>query len=445
MTLRLPRWRPLGVAAQFALLLVVALVGTNLIAVNLIAREGSDFDRQVRLQRDMGRLSGLVSTLEETDRETGLLVLERTGTGYTRFSIDEEPIALINAPRLSAMEAEISATLPDHEVYVSEPVAGRDPRQQLMLISVKLDKGAHSGRWLNSLVYPLTATDAWWQKSGFFIPLAASLVAALAVGLVVILRITRPLTELAMAARAAGRGDRSARVQETGAREMREAAVAFNDMQQRIADFDATRRKLLAAIGHDLRTPITGLRLRTELLDDAEVRAPMIRILQDMTVMTDDLLRFARAIGQAEPPSRQPLDVLVRRVATEAGIPLHRTEPLAATIRPVALARAIGNLVSNAQRYADGGGISLERRGGLAVISVTDRGPGIPADQLPMVMEPFVRGDDSRSSDTGGAGLGLAIARTIAQDHGGDLVLSNRREGGLRAELHLPLGTGRIN
>lgn len=434
----LRRVMPQGLAAQFSLLLLAALISANLIAAFLLAREGSYFDRLVRVERDMGRLVALVATLEQEDAETGLSVMQITGTGYTRFSVGVAPIMAEDATALPDIAAVVAQALPGHALHVTigNPAETHDDRVPLMIISVQLNDGVQAGRWLNSLVYPLTPAGAWWQKNGFFVPLLVSLSGSLLVGLLFIRRMTRPLSALAAAADAAGRGDRSARVPEAGARELREAAAAFNDMQQRIADFDRTRQRLLADISHDLRTPITSLRMRAELLEDDSARAPMVRILDDMAVMTDDLLRYAKGIWQGEAAVDTDLCALLQVLAAERGAGL-RAVPLRLILRPVAMTRAIGNLVDNAQRYGGSARVTLDRQGGDAVIAVEDDGPGIPDDMLEAVMAPFMRGDHSRSRDTGGTGLGLAIARAIVEGHGGTLKLANRRGGGLRAEIRL--------
>lgn len=261
--------------------------------------------------------------------------------------------------------------------------------------------------------------------------------AVLGVALFYVRRLTRPLGELANAARAAGRGDRSARVAEDGPREMRDAATAFNDMQGRIARFDAERMRTLAAVGHDMRTPITSLRIRAELLDAADA-APMVRTLDEMTVMANGLVAYARGAGEAEAVEHFDLARLLARLCEERGADLKAEAAVAVMARPVALERAVGNLIDNAIRYGGGCRVRLSRDFDAAIITVEDDGPGIPPERLADMFEPFVRGDDSRSVETGGAGLGLSIARAIVTAHGGVIVLENRAEHGLRATIRLP-------
>lgn len=435
------RLAPTGLAARFALLLLAALIGVNVIAAMLLAREGSHFDRGVRIQQDMGRLIALVAALEEVDLQTGEAILSRSRTGYSRFSIDPAPISPPEAPALTAMEAEVRTALSGRPTRIVEGSNAAEHAPVLMLISVRLSAGVHEGEWLNSIIYPLPPATAWGRKGWFFMPLVASLLGTLAVGLIFIRRLTDPLAELARAARAAGNGDRTARVTESGARELRQAAAAFNDMQQRIAGFDAERIRLVAAIGHDLRTPITSLRIRVEMIDEDALRDPMIQTLDDMAVIAEDLLQYARVIPESEDDSVTDLVALLRRLCEDRGASLAPApSPVMLRLRPVAMTRAIGNLIDNAMRYAGAAQVCVAPCGPEIVVTIEDRGPGIPAHILDRVGEPFLRGEESRSHETGGSGLGLSIAREIIGAHGGILTLANRPSGGLRAEIRLPAG-----
>ncbi len=433
---------PTGLASRFTLLLLASLVSANVIAAYLLAREGSNLDRAVRMMRDMGRLVSLVSTLEGLDKDTADSIMKSTSTGYSRFSLGPAPLGNEHNDLFDDTEEDIARELPNHEIRVFSgyPASGATSIPPLMMISVKLNGGHYKGAWLNSVIYPLAPVQAWWQKIGFFVPLVVSLIVSVGVGYVFIRRMTSPLNQLAEAARAAGRGDRMARVTEAGAGELRDAAVAFNSMQQRIADFDNTRQRLLAAIAHDLRTPITSLRVRAEMLSDTETQTAMIRTLEDMTIMSEDLLRYANGIWSGEDLREADLDALVACVCGDKGATFIPGPPLPTRIRVVAVSRAVSNIVDNAMRYAGGATATLVRDGNEAVIRVEDDGPGIPPDRLDAVQEPFVRGEQSRSAATGGVGLGLAIAKSVMIDHGGSLTLTNRPKSGLRATLRLPLG-----
>jgi len=264
----------------------------------------------------------------------------------------------------------------------------------------------------------------------------------LIVGLIV-RRATRPLAALADRVEAFGRGAPSVALPESGPREVRRLTAAFNLMQERLARFIADRTRMLAAIGHDLRTPITSLKIRTERLDDEEARDKMMATLDDMQRMTEATLAFAREDAAAEPLRSVDLNALVESLCDDLAamgkdVTFAGIDRLPYPCRPTALRRAVANLVENAVRYGDRARVALAATPDGPLLTIDDDGPGIPADRIEDVYQPFVRIESSRNRETGGAGLGLSIARSIVLAHGGALSLANRKDGGLRAEIRLP-------
>ena len=261
-----------------------------------------------------------------------------------------------------------------------------------------------------------------------------------------IVRMTvRPLTDLAAAARALGNDLKCPPLSENGPQEVRAAAQAFNAMQQRIRSGIEERERFLAAISHDLKTPVTRLRLRSEMLEDDALRERFVRDLDEVQGMLASALDFLH--GKAVDEACQPLDLdaLLESVVddyAELGAEVSLRLAISGKIsgRPQALRRALANLIDNGLKY--GGRVSVEvtQEKNRLLIAVDDDGPGLPEIELERVFEPFYRLESSRSRETGGVGLGLAIVRQIARRHGGDVSLSNRAEGGLRALLWLPLG-----
>jgi signal transduction histidine kinase len=273
--------------------------------------------------------------------------------------------------------------------------------------------------------------------------LALLLVAVVVLSLIAVRWVTGPLSTLAGAAEALGQDLNRAPLPETGPLEVRRAATAFNGMQQRLSRMISERTRTLAAISHDLKTPITRMRLRTELLEDPALRDKFEHDLGEMEQMVTQALEFMRDASEREPVQR--IDVMALLESLQADIhDAHKdvaiegsvTSPIPA--RPLALRRCLSNLVENALRYGGSARIRAEEDAAGISLRVIDRGPGIPAEDLEKVFEPFYRGEASRSRETGGYGLGLAIARNIARAHGGDLTLANRAEGGLEAILRLP-------
>lgn len=254
--------------------------------------------------------------------------------------------------------------------------------------------------------------------------------------------ITRPLGDLARAADAVGRGATAAPLKETGAREIRHATRAFNAMQERLRRYLDSRTQVLAAMSHDLRTPLTRLRLRVESIDDDQLRQRLVEDLDEMSNMIRGALSVFRGLNDDEAAVPVDIDALaleLQRQHAELGgeVSIVGTARAPYVAKPLALKRCLGNLVQNAIRHGGRATIEIED-GAQLILRVLDEGPGIPEDMLEKVFEPFFRLEQSRNRDTGGTGLGLSIARDIAQAHGGSLSLHNRQSGGLEARLTLP-------
>ncbi|MBK5926422.1 ATP-binding protein, partial [Rhodobaculum claviforme] len=342
-------------------------------------------------------------------------------------------------PRAAALTRALRDALGAREVRAALILRHSEdsPRGEAVALSIRLSGDAGGVQWLNSVSRGDHRGPPGIPTGGLLLVLGVSLVSVLGAALLLVRRLTRPLNALAAAARAAGQGDRGVRVPEEGPRELRAAAAAFNEMQGRIARFDAERMRTLAAVGHDLRTPITSLRIRAEMLDPEDA-APMIRTLDEMTVMASGLVHYARGAGDGEEPVRVDLAALLERLCKERGAVLQVAVAAQVHGRPVALGRAFGNIIDNALRYGGTARVRLERTRDAVLVRTEDDGPGIPRERLSDILEPFVRGEDSRSGETGGAGLGLSIARNIIASHGGALSLENRAEGGLRVTIRLP-------
>jgi signal transduction histidine kinase len=231
---------------------------------------------------------------------------------------------------------------------------------------------------------------------------------------------------------------------ETGSVETRQAARAFNEMQARLRALIENRTRMLAAISHDLRTPLTLLRLRTENVGDPQEREKMLATIAEMDAMVAVTLQFARDESKAEPRRSTDLTALLVSVIddmTDTGLPvrIESAQPVVCECQPAALRRALRNLLDNAVKYGRQARATIRARPQTAEITIDDDGPGIPEDELIRVFQPFYRVEGSRSQDTGGIGLGLAIALSVIQSHGGQLKLSNRPGGGLRAAIVLPI------
>jgi signal transduction histidine kinase len=297
------------------------------------------------------------------------------------------------------------------------------------------------GTWLN-FTAPVYPRDPFLSFR-FILSMVVMIGAVVLLSGIVVYQMAAPLRTLATAARRLGIDVSAPVLPETGPREVRHAARAFNEMQQRIRRFVEDRTQMLAAISHDLRTPIMRLRLRAEVIDDEDERERALADLDDMERMIASTLSFAHDDAAVEARETVDLVALVQRVCDsieDAGLPVEFEGEgrVAYACRPGALRRALSNLIENAARYGERARVELladERR---IVVRIDDDGPGIPEDQIESVFQPFRRLDASRSRETGGTGLGLTVARTIVRAHGGDVRLANRPEGGLRVEVSLP-------
>ena len=292
----------------------------------------------------------------------------------------------------------------------------------------------------------LTAGEQTWglpKATRRVIGIAIALVSIALVTLVSTRLFARPIEQFTEAAERFGRDPKAAPIAESGPAELRRAARAFNGMQASVQRFIEDRTQMVAAISHDLRTPITRMRLRAEFVEDEEQRDRMLGDLDQMAEMIEATLAFARDDAASEPPTPLDLPSLLESMADEASDAGHEASyhgPAHRIFqgRPVALRRAFGNLVDNAIKYGESVEITLADTDDGCRIVIADRGPGIAATDRERVFAPFVRLEGSRNRDTGGTGLGLSIARSIVRGHGGEIRLENRTEGGLSVSVSLP-------
>ncbi len=297
------------------------------------------------------------------------------------------------------------------------------------------------GQWL-SFTTGLPVTGPALSRQ-FMVSMAIMAVIILGVSVWAVRRVTAPLASLAVAAERLGRDVTVPPLPETGTVETRRASRAFNDMQVRLRSLIETRTRLLAAISHDLRTPLTLLRLRAENVADPQERDKMLATIAEMDEMIGATLKFARDEAAAEPLRKTDIVSLVQSIAddmSDAGlsVTMAPAQPVIGECRPATLKRALTNLIDNAVKYGKAAHVSVAAAGKAIEITIDDEGPGIPETEIARVFEPFYRVEELRSRETGGVGLGLAIALSIIQAHGGEVTLTNRPQGGLRARVTLP-------
>ncbi len=444
MNVWLARLMPRSLFGRIVLLLTSGLVGAQLISAGIHLSER----RELLVDTVASELAQQIGSVYRT--MNGQLIPERArlAKALSRPSMQIE-LAATPMPAASAVvsKAPDTSALPmSFKSQLSEAL-GQDVRLQMVQspeagafkYDVMLELS--DGNWLRVTGAPPPSVFAQPQHALFVV---AFMLLVIVVLVIVVARSTvRPLTRMAHAAHGVADDLKHPPLPEEGPSEVQEAARAFNVMQKRIREGIEERERFVAAVSHDLKTPVTRLRLRAEMLTDARLRDEIGHDLNEMQQLIDDALEFLRGRSVDEP--LQPIDLvaLVESVADDFGstevVRVDAPESLRFIGKPVSLQRALRNLVDNAIKYGKRASIGLAQNRGEIVITVDDEGHGLPDSQLEAVFEPFFREEQSRCRDTGGTGLGLAIVRQVAQSHGGQVSLANRPAGGLRAILVLPV------
>ena len=434
---------PRGLATRTA---VVLLVGLGLVQIAGLVIHGLDRVDLQRLAhaRDVAeRVVGVYRTFVTTDpsHRQALLSEFRRGPALQVEVADRPPVGeLADMPAEMARMFRVNVNMVPlgvSRLRWQEVTFHGGPGHQKIIVSFRLP----DTQWL--LVTVPVEQEAPWHSPTFL--LAFLVMTALAAVLIIwaVRRLTAPVATLAAAAEALGRDVNAPPLPETGPTEIARAAHAFNTMAARIRRFVTDRTELLSAIGHDLRTPITRLKLRAEFMEDDEQRTKMLADLSELEAMVSATLAFGRDARSAEPAVALDLAELLQTILDEAKDAWPDAEdkvsyegPAHFTVHAhsMSLKRAFTNLVVNAVKYGGSARVKLlPPAQGVVRIEIEDDGPGIAAGEMERVFEPFYRSEPSRSRETGGVGLGLPIARNILRAHGGDVVLANRSGGGLRA------------
>jgi signal transduction histidine kinase len=298
------------------------------------------------------------------------------------------------------------------------------------------------GQWLSFATALPQGGPAFSRQ--FLISMGIMAIIMLAVSIWAVRRVTAPLASLSAAAERLGNDLNAPPILETGTIETQQASRAFNAMQARLRALIENRTRMLAAISHDLRTPLTLLRLRAENVADPQEREKMLATIAEMDTMIAATLQFARDEAVGEPRRQTDVTALLASVVddmADSGRPvtMEPAQPIISECQPVALKRALTNLLDNAVKYGKRARAAIHPTPQAVEIAIDDDGPGIPEAELARVFQPFYRVENSRSRETGGIGLGLAIALSVIEAHGGQLTLSNRPKGGLRARVTFPI------
>lgn len=455
----LTRLRDSGIAARLAMMLMIVMLVAVGISIGWYIKDRSDAATRLFAQSAARRIIHVVPLLDRAtvEQRHDLIRAVSGPTMRLRLAPGPPPVdrELMERREVMRHARRLLRPLKDRPIVIARlgdwehPIFGDDrrgPQEPDILPSrAKMIVGTTllDGQWVHFILATDLTSLRWALRTAFWV---------ISLGVVIVLfsvwaayRATRPLRKLTAAAETLGLNVDAPPIEETGSRELRKTAHAFNTMQQRIKRLVDDRTLMLAALSHDLKTMLTRLRLRAEFIDDDEQQAKAIRDIDDMDQMVDSALGFIRGDQANEAVSRLDLASLVRDLVEDCRAQGHDAEfdgpeKLAVQGRPVALKRAMGNLTDNAVRYGGALKVGLDAADGRVVLTIADKGPGLPEAELEKVFQPFYRVETSRNRDTGGSGVGLALARDVFRRLGGDLTLANARDGGLIATAWLPEG-----
>ena len=456
----------MGFRSQIAILVVSVLFVAQVVGLWLFVDERSLAVQAAIGGEAAGRAANVARLIEEAPTELHEEIVAAANSPLVRFDLGDRPaVTHTHRDDNSVIEARVRALLNDnysrdirievHEIQqslVPLPNLSSETVQEhaeivqgtLAAVEMEVSIAIAGGRWLNVATRFEWPPIQWsWASTLSFVLTAAVLL--LAIFWFLLTRLTRPLNELASAAEEFGRGGGQGSLTPVGPTEVRDLTIVFNDMQARLARFVTDRTQMLAALAHDLRSPLTALRVHAEMVDDPETRNGIAASLDEMQDMAEATLAYARGVGQDEELRRVDIGSYLADIheATSGALELSQGPRATVQIKPKALRRALRNLIDNAQRYGKNPILSWQLSEQSVEIVVDDDGPGIPESRMRDVFQPFLRLEQSRSLETGGHGLGLSIARSIVLEHGGTVTLSNRVGGGLRACVVLPVGANR--
>jgi len=438
---------PRTLGMQMIAVTAVAVAASN-IAVAIWFELGREQQNESALiDRVLDRAASTATLLAVIPRNSRNAAAQTLSSGVWSFSLHSGKYPAAPMDRTEAGLADrLRTLLPDStagypvfvDIHDAERPTSRNPPdniEQTIQVTVPVDAQTQVvGKFYRPVASP-------WPAEVLIAAIVAIIVASSAAAYFA-RRVTRPLSELAKAASAVAKGGHAPHLNETGPQDIRNAAVAFNAMTDQITRTMESQRQLLSAVGHDLRTPITAMRINLEFIDDRELRDRLRNSLDELQELTEAVLSAARGTG-GEIKRNVDLAALVESLCADmddrgGAVQWTSHDPAPLSCRPNEIRRAVRNLVENALSYGGNANVQISGDDKNYEIVIEDEGPGIPETEQNRVFEPFVRLESSRNEETGGTGLGLTLVKAIAEGHGGAVTLENRSGGGLRARLRLP-------
>lgn len=465
------RWWQRSLAGRFVVFILLALLVGQAIAFLISSIQREAVIRQTVQNDFINRSTALSKVLGTVPPDVRQTVLIASSTGYARFWLSDE--ASTQDPQAWFATAKVYLSLSvqelirSHDAVRQKPTSGAlkaEPASQASDVSAwhtfNVDSGLidarfvyfsghegmgivgrlDDGTWLNAAYLKPNPISLWSSQSLLSVGITAAVLCL--IGVLVARQIARPLRQLTATVDALGRGESIQLELPGGPDDVRQLYEAFNRMQLRLHRHIVDRTRMLAAIGHDLRTPLTTLRLRAEFIPDAALQSKILETIAEMQTITEATLTFAKDEGAEEETRVIDVTALLGSLCDDLAelghkVDFQENERIDYRCRPNSLRRAARNLIENALRYAGAATVKLQQLPSSLEIAIEDAGPGIPPEEHERVFEPFYRLERSRNRDTGGVGLGLSIARAVARQHGGDITLSCLHPG-LLAVVSLP-------
>ncbi len=443
---------PDSLAARTLVVLILGLAISHAISLALYATDRTD----TLISIDGRHIGERIATIDRLTRNSTPSERQRliNLASDANFKVTLSSASAIDAqPQTSDRTSKLQSSLASHldndpgreirlrYMNINSEQLGNVDKQEVKTLMLSISQQPQD--WLNFAV-TLQPPNPFWSFR-YSLSMLVMLSAVAFFSAIFVRQLTQPLKQFARASQQLGVDVAAPPLPEKGPLEIRLATQAFNQMQRRIRRFVEDRTQMIAAISHDLGTPIARMRLRAEFVDDAEQQQKMLADLEHMEKMVFSALSFARDDTAREPMAKVDFRTMLHRVCddiSDAGFQVSlsiKEQTMACNCRPVAMRRALNNLVENAARYGGEARVAVTKQDDGIVVTIDDDGPGIPQDRHEDVFKPFYRLETSRSRETGGTGLGMTVARSTIRAHGGDIKLSNRDEGGLRMEVSLPM------
>jgi signal transduction histidine kinase len=442
--------------SQMLLAVLSVLLLAQIVTFGILSVIYSGAISEVNESQQIQKFVTVVETLERAEGEQDYgSILNPLNNDYVRYSIQKrmDLTSVIMNESEQAVVNKITAALGQNyqgrvwvkqerqPMLMSGALQNANERNDKALTELRIAVHLQNDRWLQLNATSSTLSAIAIKQGMTFFALATLL--TLACIAVMIKKITKPLQLLSQASQQLGRGDVVEPIAEQGSDDITETIRAFNQMNQRVQRFGEDRARLLAALSHDLRTPITSMLLRVEMMPDNDDRDALLKTLEEMQLMSESTLSFMKQSSDTE--ATQPVEVnaflgSLSEDLVEVGYSVEFKESDSATLpcRPVSLKRALRNLIENGAKYGAHAEVSFFTPDQSSlIIEIQDSGDGIPEEKFEQVFEPFYRLETSRNRETGGTGLGMAIARNIIRSHGGNVELSNQ-QAGLLVRVELP-------